>query len=135
MKELVTEAVNNNLPNVLAFVDEQLKVVSCPMKTQIQVDVAVEELFVNIANYAYDEAIGKVIVQVSVYEAPLCIEITFIDKGKQYDPLATSDPDITIPAKKRKKGGLGVFMTKKYMDDIRYEYRDGHNILTVTKKL
>ena len=135
MNELVTEAINSNLPNVLAFVDEQLEAVGCPMRTQAQIDVAVEELFVNIANYAYDTVSGKVTVQVSVYEEPLRVEITFIDNGRQYDPLAKPDPDITLPAKKRNIGGLGIFMVKKSMDDVCYEYRDGKNILLIRKKL
>ena len=135
MNELVTEAINSNLPNVLAFVDEQLEAVGCPMRTQAQIDVAVEELFVNIANYAYDTVSGKVTVQVSVYEEPLRVEITFIDNGRQYDPLAKPDPDITLPAKKRNIGGLGIFMVKKSMDEVTYSYRDGKNILTIIKEL
>ena len=135
MNELVTEAINSNLPNVLAFVDEQLEAVGCPMRTQAQIDVAVEELFVNIANYAYDTVSGKVTVQVSVYEEPLRVEITFIDNGRQYDPLAKPDPDITLPAKKRNIGGLGIFMVKKNIDDVCYEYKDGKNILLIKKNL
>ena len=135
MKELAIEAVNNNLPKVMSFVDEQLEAVGCLMKTQAQIDVAVEELFVNIANYAYDKVNGMVTVQVSVYEAPLRVEITFIDNGKQYDPLSKPDPDITLHATKRNIGGLGIFMVKKNMDDVCYEYKDGKNILLIKKNL
>ena len=135
MKELVVEADRMNLPEVQMFVDEQLEEAGCPMPTQIAIDVAVEELFVNIASYAYGDGHGKAVVQVSVHEEPLSVEITFIDNGRQYDPLAKADPDTTLSAKERKKGGLGIFMVKKTMDNVSYEYKDGKNILTITKKL
>ncbi|WP_407386043.1 ATP-binding protein [Ruminococcus sp.] len=135
MKELIIEADRKNLNQVLAFVDEQLKQVDCPKATQITIDVAVEELFVNIASYAYDSESGIAVVQVTVHEEPLSVEITFIDNGKQYDPLAKADPDTTLPLKERKKGGLGIFMVKKTMDNVIYEYKDGKNILTIQKAL
>ena len=135
MKELITEAKRENLPKVLAFVDGQLEAVDCPMLTQTSIDVAVEELFINIASYAYDMENGTAVVQVTVLEDPLSVEITFIDNGQQYDPLAREDPDITLPKQKRKKGGLGIFMVKKTMDDVHYEYKDGRNILTIRKNL
>ena len=68
-------------------------------------------------------------------QQPLSVEITFIDNGRQFDPLAKEDPDITIPGKKRKKGGLGIFVVKKSMDDVHYDYSDGKNILTIKKNL
>ena len=135
MKELVIDAKRENLPAVLAFVDEQLEAVECPMLTQTSIDVAVEEVFINIASYAYDTESGTATVQVTVLQDPLSVEITFIDNGTQYDPLAKEDPDITLPKQKRKKGGLGIFMVKKTMDDVVYEYKDGKNILTIKKKL
>ena len=135
MKELVIEAKRENLLEVLAFIDEQLEAVECPMLTQTSIDVAVEEVFINIASYAYDTESGTAVLQVAVIEDPLFVEITFIDNGHQYDPLAKEDPDITLPKEKRKKGGLGIFMVKKTMDDVNYEYKDGKNILTITKKL
>ena len=135
MKELVIAADRNNLLKVRSFIDEQLEDAGCPMLTQIAIDVAVEELFVNIASYAYDQEIGVAVVQVEMLDDPLLVEITFIDNGKQYDPLAKPDPDITLAAKERKKGGLGIFMVKNSMDDVRYEYKDGKNILTIKKNL
>ena len=107
----------------------------CPMLTQTAIDIAVEELFVNIAGYAYRPEIGIAVIQVSVFEDPLSVEITFIDNGKQYDPLAKDDPDTTLSVKERKKGGLGIFMVKKSMDNVKYEYKDGKNILTIKKHL
>ena len=135
MKELIVEAKRENLPEVQAFIEEQLDEVDCPMTTRIAIDVAVEELFVNIASYAYEHGEGVAVVQVTVHEEPLSVEITFIDNGIQYDPLAKPDPDTTLSAKERKKGGLGIFMVKKTMDNVSYEYKDGKNILTITKKL
>ena len=135
MKELVIAADRNNLLKVQSFIDEQLEDAGCPMLTQIAIDVAVEEIFVNIASYAYDKEIGVAVVQVEMLNEPLSVEITFIDNGKQYDPLAKPDPDITLSAKQRKKGGLGIYMVKNSMDDMRYEYRDGKNILTIKKNL
>lgn len=135
MKELIIEADRNNLLTVQSFIDEQLEEAGCPMLTQIAIDVAVEELFVNIADYAYDQETGIAAVQVTMHEEPLSVEITFIDSGKPYDPLAKPDPDITLPAKQRKKGGLGIYMVKNSMDDVCYEYRDGKNILTIKKIL
>ena len=135
MKELIVEAKRENLLEVQSFIDEQLEEVGCPMTTQIAIDVAVEELFVNIAGYAYGQGEGIAVVQVTVHEDPLSVEITFIDNGVQYDPLAKEDPDVTLSAKERKKGGLGIFMVKNTMDDVSYEYKDGKNILTIKKNL
>ncbi|MBU5471911.1 ATP-binding protein [Roseburia sp. MSJ-14] len=135
MKELVIAADRNNLLKVQSFIDEQLEDAGCPMLTQIAIDVAVEELFVNIASYAYDQKIGVAVVQVEMLDDPLSVEITFIDNGKQYDPLAKPDPDITLGVKERKKGGLGIYMVKNSMDDMRYEYKEGKNILTIKKNL
>ena len=133
--ELDIEAVTENLPRVLAFVDERLEKVACPMKAQMQIDVAVEEIFVNIASYAYAPEKGKATVRVEVSEDPVTVTITFVDHGIPYDPLAREDPDITLPADERETGGLGIFMTKKFMDAVTYTYKDGQNILTLTKNL
>ena len=135
MQELIVEADRMNLPHVQAFIDEQLEEVGCPMPAQISIDIAVEELFVNIASYAYGNGSGKAVVQVTVHEDPLSVEITFIDNGAPYDPLAKADPDTTLSLKERKKGGLGIFMVKKSMDNVSYEYKDGNNILTIKKNL
>ena len=135
MKELEIEALSENLPQVLAFVDEQLDAADCPMKIQIQIDIAVEEIFVNIAHYAYAPETGKAMVRIETLADPPSVDITFIDNGVPYDPLAKADPDITLSAEERQIGGLGIFMVKKSMDDVKYEYLDGHNILTLKKGL
>ena len=133
--ELELEAVVDNLPEVQSFVEERLEAADCPMKAQMQISVAVEEIFVNIANYAYKPDKGKAIVRVEVTDKPVAVAITFVDHGVPYDPLAKVDPDVTLAAHEREIGGLGIFMTKKIMDDVAYEYRDGQNILTLKKNL
>ena len=133
--ELEIEATTENLPEVQTFVEERLAELDCSPKAQMQIALAVEEVFVNIANYAYAPEKGAATVRVEVSEEPISVTITFLDRGIPYDPLAMDDPDLTIPAEQRKVGGLGVFMVKKTMDDVSYEYRDGQNILTLKKNL
>ncbi len=135
MKELTLEADVKNLDSVIDFVNEQLETYDCSPKVQVQLDVAVEELFVNIAHYAYNPETGPATVRVEMREAPLSVVITFIDNGVPYDPLAKSDPDVTLSAEEREVGGLGIFIVKKSMDNISYSYEDGKNILTIRKNL
>lgn len=135
MKELTIDAVIENVAVVTAFVDEQLEQLDCPMKAQMQVDIAIDELFGNIAHYAYNPETGPATVRVEVTENPLAVVITFIDNGVPYDPLAQSDPDVTLSAEEREIGGLGIYMVKKSMDDISYEYKDGQNILKIKKNI
>lgn len=135
MKELNIEAKVENLDEVLEFVDKELEARDCSPKIQMQLDVAVEELFVNIAHYAYKPETGFATVRVEFIEEPLSIVITFIDGGKPYDPLAREDPDVTLSAEERQIGGLGIYLVKKTMDDVIYDYKDGKNILTIKKTL
>ena len=135
MKELTVEAKIENIEAVTDFVNEQLEALDCPMKAQMQIDIAIDELFGNIAHYAYNPEIGKATVRVEVIEDPLAVTITFIDNGLPYDPLKNKDPDITLSAEERQIGGLGIYMVKKSMDDITYEYKDGHNILKIKKHI
>jgi anti-sigma regulatory factor (Ser/Thr protein kinase) len=135
VKELTVEAKIENIEAVTDFVNEQLEALDCPMKAQMQIDIAIDELFGNIAHYAYNPEIGKATVRVEVTEDPLAVVITFIDKGVPYDPLAKADPDTTLSAEEREIGGLGIYMVKKSMDEITYEYRDGQNILAIKKNL
>ena len=135
MKELTVEAKIENIEAVTDFVNEQLEALDCPMKAQMQIDIAIDELFGNIAHYAYNPEIGKATVRVEVIEDPLAVSITFIDNGVPYDPFAKADPDTTLSAEEREIGGLGIYMVKKSMDDITYEYKDGQNILKIKKNL
>ena len=135
MAELTLQASLEKLDEVLAFVEESLEKNECPMKVLMQVQIAVEEIFVNIAHYAYDSGQGTATIRVEVGGDPLQVIITFIDQGVPYDPLKKEDPDVTLSAEERKIGGLGIFMVKKSMDDVKYEYADGKNILTISKKI
>ena len=94
-----------------------------------------EEIFINIASYAYRPGEGPVTIRVSVEEDPIRVTLTFIDNGKPFDPLAREEADVTLPAEKRRIGGLGIFLVKKTMDSVTYEYKDGQNILTVVKNV
>ena len=133
--ELEIEALTSNLPQVLEYVQNKLASVDCPPKAAMQIDLAVEEIFINIASYAYTPETGDAVVRVEVSEEPITVTITFIDHGIPYDPLAKDDPDVSLSADKREIGGLGIFMTKKMMDDMAYVYKDGQNILSLTKKI
>ena len=133
--ELDIEATVENLPKVMAFVERKMAAVDCPPKIGMQIEVAVEEIFVNIANYAYAPDKGRATVRVEVSENPVTVTITFIDNGTPYDPLAKEDPDVTLSARERQIGGLGIFMVKNTMDDVSYEYKDGRNILRLKKNL
>ena len=135
MEELTIAATIDNLETVTAFIDERLEALDCPMKAEMQINVAVDELFSNIAYYAYTPEVGPATVRVEVVEAPLSVVITFIDHGVPFDPLKKSDPDITKSAEEREIGGLGIMLVKKTMDEVKYEYRDGKNILTIRKTL
>lgn len=133
MNEMTVEATPENIEVITAFVDEQLERYDCPMKAQAQIDIAIDELFGNIVRYAYHPEVGSATVQVEVIEEPLAVAITFIDQGKPYDPLAKADPDVTLSAEEREIGGLGIYIVKKSMTEITYEYKDGRNILTIRK--
>lgn len=134
MAEITIQATTEALDHVLDFVNGQLEQYACPMKVQMQVDIAVEEIYVNIANYAYHPQTGPATIRVEVTEEPLQVVVGFVDKGVPYNPLEKGDPDVTLSAEEREIGGLGIFMVKKSMDDLSYEYRNGNNILTIRKK-
>lgn len=131
--ELEVDADNDNLPEVLAFIEKHLEEIGCSPNIQMQITVAVEEIFVNIAHYAYNPGKGKATVRVEISESPVTVTITFMDNGKPFDPTQRVDPNITLSAEERQIGGLGIFMTKKMMDDVSYEYSAGRNILTLKK--
>lgn len=103
------------------------------MKLMTQVDMAVEEIFVNIARYAYHPEAGEASVRCEAGGDPFQIVVGFADRGRPFNPLDRKDPDVTLDAEARQLGGLGILMAKKLMDDIQYEYRDGKNILTLRK--
>lgn len=135
MKELTLPAARENIPDVIDFVNRELESVGCPMKTEAQIDIAIDELYSNIANYGCDENSGEVTVLLETETDSRTVTITFVDNGRPFDPLSRPDPDVTLKARERKIGGLGIYMVKKSMDDVCYEYREGKNILTIRKTL
>jgi len=135
VKELTLEAKVANLQQVLDFVDENLTSMRCPMKILMQIDVAVEEIFVNVASYAYTPNTGSVTIRMDLQEKPRAVVITFIDSGIPYNPLAKEDPDVSLSAEERSIGGLGIFMVKKTMDKMEYEYTDQKNVLKMYKNI
>ena len=135
VKEIEVDADDAKLDEVIGFLEQNLETVDCPPKAQMQICVSAEEIFVNIAHYAYGSGKGKATVRVELSGEPVTVTITFMDNGVPFDPLAKEDPDVTLAADERKIGGLGIFMTKKAMDDVTYEYKDGKNILQMKKTL
>ena len=144
MKVFECEATIENLDKVTAFVEEELENNEVDMKSSMQLTIALEEIYVNIAHYAYSktDADGNVIPNTGTGPMKLSLDVsseqvlmTFEDKGIPYNPLEKADPDITLSAEERDIGGLGIYMVKQSMDDVVYEHRDGKNILTLVKKL
>lgn len=133
MKELTVPATLEKLDAVQAFIEGELEENGCPMKAVMQISIAVEEIYVNIAHYAYHPEIGEATIRCCVGGDPLQVTVQFLDHGKPFDPLAKQDADTTLSAEERDIGGLGILMVKKSMDDVAYEYRDGCNILTLKK--
>ena len=128
-------AKTESLSDVLGFVDQMLDSFGCPMKIQMAVCVAIEEVFVNVAHYAYGEGQGDMRLGIGLDEENRTVTFLMTDKGVPFDPLQKPDPDITLSAEDREIGGLGIFIAKKTMDSIRYAYENGENVLTMTKKL
>ena len=135
MKEMTIAARIESIPTVTAFVDEQLEKLDCSRKAQIQIAVAVDEIFSNIARYAYGPEGGEATVRVETEKDPAAVVIAFIDHGRPFDPLAKPDPDLMLGPEERNIGGLGIFLVKKTMDDVHYEYSGGQNILTIRKQV
>lgn len=133
MHKITVEAVVENLQTVIDFATEHLEEQDCPMKTAMQMELVIEEIFVNIANYAYNPEIGTATFCIEFEDRPSAVLMTFIDNGKPYNPLEKTDPDTTLDIDERDIGGLGIFLVKKNVDEIAYKYEGGQNILTMKK--
>ena len=134
-KQQTLEAARGNLHSVITFVNSELEQLGCSHKVRAQIDIAIDELFSNIASYAYSPDTGDVTVNVEVEENPLSVIITFLDGGTPFNPLTRKEPNISLSAEERPIGGLGIFMVKKMMDSVSYAFKDGKNILTILKYL
>jgi len=135
VKEIVIDANPEKLSDVTDFAENFLDGIGCPLKAKLQIDVMIDEIVTNIASYAYALGDGKVKISFEALEEPRRVVITFADSGIPFDPTKVEEPDVTLPAEKREIGGLGILMVRKSMDDLRYEYKNGQNILTVTKNI
>ena len=122
MKELTVEAIVEQIETVTEFVNAELEKLDCPMKARIQLDIAIDEIVSNIAYYAYGEKTGTVTVRIEALQEENGVQLMFLDSGVPYDPLT-----------RQEEGGLGIFLVRKTMDDMKYEYKDGQNCLTIRK--
>ena len=134
MPKITLPAALENIETATDFINEQLEAAGCPMKAQMQLDVALDEMMSNVARYAYGPGTGDVTVSLEIADAPRRAVLTLTDGGVPYDPLKKEDPDVTLAADEREIGGLGIFIVKRTMDDMAYAYEDGKNIVTVVKK-
>jgi anti-sigma regulatory factor (Ser/Thr protein kinase) len=134
LAEIELEAVVENLASATEFVTNQLEGIRCSMGTQMQIELAVDEIFTNICMYAYAPDTGKAVISVDT-DTPGIVKLTFTDSGIPYNPLEKEDPDVTLPLEQRSIGGLGIFLVRKNVDDMRYTRQNGQNILTVLKQI
>ena len=135
MQSKIFPAKTDALTDVLAFVEQTLEKHECSMKNQTAICVAIEEVFVNVAHYAYGDNQGDVEFIINFDNQTRNVTFQMIDGGVPFDPLKKPDPDITLSAQEREIGGLGIFITKKTMDQVTYAYENGKNILTMIKKI
>lgn len=135
MAEKTFKADEALLNDVTDYVEEELEKAGFTYKDILRLKVCIEEVFINIAHYAYENSDGIVDIGIEHDSVNNQVIFTFADSGLQFDPLAKEDPDVTLTAQERQIGGLGIFICKKIMDDIQYNYTDGKNILTMTKKI
>ncbi|MBE5906416.1 MAG: ATP-binding protein [Lachnospiraceae bacterium] len=142
MKEISVEAKTDNLNSVIAFMEAFLEEAGASPKASMQLCVALEEMFVNIANYAYEgtdiameQRTAQIALDVIEAEDGKRICVTLTDEGVPYNPLAKVDPDITLSAQERPIGGLGIYMVKKSMDAVSYERQDNRNVFKMERRL
>ena len=133
MAKITLPAVIESIETATDFVNGVLEDVGCSMRAQMQLAIALDELMSNVAHYAYKSGQGDVTVSIEILKDPKRAVLTLTEEGAPYNPLEKEDPDVTLSAEKRKIGGLGIFIVKRSMDDMTYEYKDGKNIVTVVK--
>lgn len=135
MNYLTVPARTEALEDVQAFLEGQLEGWDCSPGLQMQLSLVAEEIFVNIAHYAYPNGFGDAVIGVEISPQPPVLTLRFADHGIPFDPLSQPEADITLSAQERPIGGLGIFLTRKIMDEAVYSHADGQNILTLRKKL
>ena len=135
MASITVEANVDMLDDVQSFIAHEIKTLDCHDKDFMSIEVCVEEIFVNIASYAYSPGSGETIIDCDVDKNTSEVTIVFKDGGTPFNPLEKKDADISPEALLGREGGLGIFMVKKMMDFVSYEYKDGKNILLIRKKV
>lgn len=135
MLELTLPAVLESIPRAIGFIDQRLEEAGCGVKAQMQIDLAMDELLANIVHYAYAPGTGDMTVRFEFLEESGQAAITLVDGGRPFDPLQQDDPDVTLSIEERPIGGLGIYLVRKTMDEMRYEFRDGRNVLTILKRI
>ena len=135
MDEITVEAATKNISKITNYVDEALERLGCPPKAKAQIDICIDEIFSNIARYAYGPGTGSATVRLDFDETERLVSLTLIDRGSPFDPRDVPDPDITSPLDERPIGGLGLFMVRKMVDALDYRREDGRNILTIRKRI
>ncbi len=133
MKSITVPANDESPGSVAEFVEEQLSLYDCSPRVLNQIDVAIEEIVVNIVNYAGLADSEGIEVRCEVIDNPLRVVLQFLDGGIPFDPLTIAEPDTSPEATMEREGGLGIFMVKKMMDDVSYTYENGKNTLTILK--
>lgn len=134
LKEITLKAILDNVEVVTDSINSDLECAGCPIKVMMQIDVAIDEIFSNIVNYGYDSKDEEVTIEYDLDLKTKLISITFIDRGKKYNPLAKEDPNVNANSNERAIGGLGIYIVKKTMDDVTYKYEENKNYLTIIKK-
>ena len=135
MRSITVPATDEDPNPIVEFVEEELEKYDCSPKELYQIEVAIEEILVNIVSYAGLADEDGVEVRCEVLDDPLRVIVQFLDGGIPFDPLANEDPDISPEAIMEREGGLGIFMVKKMMDNVSYVYENGKNTLTILKNL
>lgn len=135
MRSITVPATDVDPTPITEFVEEELEEYECSPRALYQIEVAIEEIFVNIVSYAGLAADDGVEVRCEVLEDPLRVVVQFLDRGAPFDPLAKDDPDTSVEGNMGREGGLGIFMVKQMMDEVSYTYQDGRNTLTILKNL
>ena len=135
MEDLKLQARDDTLYTVLDAIEMHLDKNDCPADVKAEILVAAEEIYMNIAHYAYGGDEGEAVVQMEVSQDPKCCKVVFRDRGVPYNPLEKDDPDVSLSAMEREIGGLGIFMVKQSMDRVEYRYEEGCNVLVIEKNL
>lgn len=134
IKEIRLEAKDENLDILMDTVEEFLGP-DCDMTAKNEILISIDELFINIAHYAYEERTGEAILLMELSEDEKRIRMVLKDRGTPFNPLEKEDPDTDLSLEERKIGGLGIFMVKDYMDHLEYRYEDSYNTLIMEKNL